>query len=126
AGSRITGNTAPNDAQGNPGIGGGIGNLPSGRVPGTGVLTVRNTVLSGNSASGFGGGLGNAPHAKATVIGSSVSGNSAATGGGLASQGRLVMKGSLVTRNTAPPARGHPKLGGTTGPRAPTGTPNRP
>ena len=126
AGSRITGNTAPNDAQGNPGIGGGIGNLPSGRVPGTGVLTVRNTVLSGNSASGFGGGLGNAPHAKATVIGSSVSGNSAATGGGLASQGRLVMKGSLVTRNTASAAGGIAKLGGTVVLRATTVTRNAP
>jgi hypothetical protein len=73
AGSRITGNTAPNDKAGNPGIGGGIGNLPSmGGVPGTGVLTVRNSVISGNSASGFGGGLGNAPHATATVIGSTV------------------------------------------------------
>jgi hypothetical protein len=127
AGSRITGNTAPNDAQGNPGIGGGIGNLPSpGNVPGTGVLTVRNSVISGNSAAGFGGGLGNAPHAKATVIGSTVSGNSAATGGGLASQGRLVMKGSLVTRNTASAAGGIAKLGGTVVLRATTVTRNAP
>jgi hypothetical protein len=29
AGSRITGNTAPNDSHGSPGIGGGIGNVPS-------------------------------------------------------------------------------------------------
>ena len=50
AASRITGNTAPNDKAGNPGIGGGIGNLPSmGGVPGTGVLTVRNSVISGDS-----------------------------------------------------------------------------
>ena len=57
--------------------------------------------------------MANAPHARATVIGSTVSGNSAATGGGLASQGRLVMKGSLVTRNTASAAGGIAKLGGT-------------
>jgi hypothetical protein len=127
AGSRVTGNTAPNDSKGNPGIGGGIGNVPSqGGVPGTGVLTVRNSVISGNSASGFGGGLGNAPHAKATVIGSTVSGNSAATGGGLASQGRLVMKGSLVTRNTASAAGGIAKLGGTVTLRATTVTRNAP
>jgi hypothetical protein len=127
AGSRITGNTAPNDKAGNPGIGGGIGNLPSmGGVPGTGVLTVRNSVISGNSASGFGGGVGNAPGAKATVIGSTVSGNSAATGGGLASQGRLVMKGSLVTRNTASAAGGIAKLGGTVVLRATTVTRNAP
>jgi hypothetical protein len=69
-------------------------------VPGTGVLTVRNSVIADNSALGFGGGLSNAPGAKATVVGSTFSGKSAATGGGLASQGHLVLKGSLVTRNT--------------------------
>ena len=69
-------------------------------------------MLSGNSASGFGGALGNAPHAKATVIGSTVSGNSAATGGGLASQGHLVMRGSLVTRNTASAGGGIAELSG--------------
>src|SRR5262249_61743216 len=127
AGSRVTGNTAPNDSEGNPGAGGGIGNLPSpGNVPGTGVLTVRNSVLSGNSAAGLGGAVANAPHARATVIGSTVSGNSAATGGGLASQGRLVMKGSLVTPNTAAPARGILKLRGTGGLRAPPGLPHPP
>jgi len=126
AGSRITGNTAPNDAQGNPGAGGGIGNLPSPGVPGTGVLTVRNSVISGNSASGFGGGLVNAPHAKTTVVGSTVSGNSAATGGGLASQGRLIMKGSLVTRNTASAAGGIAELSGTVVLRATTVTRNAP
>src|SRR5215475_2365226 len=127
AGSRVTGNTAPNDSQGNPGAGGGIGNLPfPGNVPGTGVLTVRNSVLSGNSAAGFGGAVANAPHARATVIGSTVSGNSAATGGGLASQGRLVMKGSLVTRNTASAAGGIAKLGGTVVLRATTVIRNAP
>src|SRR5215510_2663294 len=127
AGSRVTGNTAPNDSQGNPGAGGGIGNLPSpGNVPGTGVLTVRNSVLSGNSAAGFGGAVANAPHARATVIGSTVSGNSAATGGGLASQGRLVIKGSLVTRNIASAAGGIAKLGGTVVLRATTVTRNAP
>jgi hypothetical protein len=73
--------------------------VPSpGNVPGTGVLTVRNSVISGNSAAGFGGGVGNAPHARATVIGSTVSGNSAAIGGGLASQGRLIMATTYAAR----------------------------
>jgi hypothetical protein len=97
-----------------------------GGVPGTGVLTVRNSVISGNSASGFGGGLGNAPGGNATVIGSTVSGNSAATGGGLASQGHLLMRGSLVTRNTASAAGGIAKLGGTVVLRATTVTRNAP
>jgi hypothetical protein len=127
AGSRVTGNSAPNDKAGNPGFGGGITNLPSqGRVPGTGVLTVKNSVLSGNSAAGFGGALANAPHATATVIGSTVSFNSAATGGGLASQGRLIMRGSLVTRNTASAAGGIAKLGGTVTLHATTVTRNAP
>ena len=127
AGSRVTGNSAPNDKAGNPGFGGAITNLPSmGNVPGTGVLTVKNSVLSGNSASGFGGGLANAPHATATVIGSTVSFNSAATGGGLASQGRLIMRGSLVTRNTASAAGGIAKLGGTVRLHATTVTRNAP
>jgi predicted outer membrane repeat protein len=85
-----------------------------------------NSVISGNSAAGFGGGLGNAPGAKATVIGSTFSGNSAATGGGLASQGHLVMKGSLVTRNTASAAGGIAKLGGTVVLRATTMIRNAP
>lgn len=127
AGSRITGNAAPNDKAGNPGIGGGIGNLPNrGGKPGTGVLTVRNSVISGNSASGFGGGLGNAPGGKTTIIGSTFSGNSAATGGGLASQGHLVLQGSLVTRNTASAAGGIAKLGGTVVLRATTVIRNAP
>jgi hypothetical protein len=55
-----------------------------------------------------------------------VPGNSAATGGGPASAGRLIMKGSLVTRNTASAAGGIAKLGGTVVLRATTVTRNAP
>ena len=55
-----------------------------------------------------------------------MSGNSAASGGGLASLGRLIMKGSLATHNTASAAGGIAKLGGTVRLRATTVTRNAP
>ena len=53
-------------------------------------------------------------------------GNSAASGGGLASLGRLIMKDSLVTPDTASAAGGIAKLGGTVRLRATTVTRNAP
>src|SRR5215472_10798457 len=87
-GSQITGNTAPTDSAGNPGMAGGIANVFFG-YPGSGVLTMNGSTVSGNFASGFGGGVGNAPDSTATITGSSVSGNSTAGAGGVVvNQGR--------------------------------------
>src|SRR5215831_5775001 len=112
-GSQITGNTAPTDGAGNPGMAGGIANVFFG-YPGSGVLTMNGSTVSGNFASGFGGGVGNAPDSTATITGSSVSGNSTAGfGGGVVNQGELAMTGSRVLDNTAAAGGGIANQGGT-------------
>jgi sugar lactone lactonase YvrE len=69
--SSITGNTIVNG-----GSGAGVYN--------SSVLTVSNSNISGNSApgSGFGGGIFNASNGSATVVNSTISGNTTANGGG--------------------------------------------
>ena len=112
-GSQITGNTAPTDSAGNPGMAGGIANVFFG-YPGSGVLTMNGSTVSGNFASGFGGGVGNAPDSTATITGSSVSGNSTdGPGGGVVNQGELAMTGSRVLDNTAAAGGGIANQGGT-------------
>jgi hypothetical protein len=106
--SRVSGNTS--------GSGGGIANVNFGIPPsgGSGVLTIKGSKVSGNSASGFGGGLANATDSTATIIGSSVTGNSTSgSGGGIANQGDLTMTGSRVLHNTAAVGGGIANLGGT-------------
>jgi hypothetical protein len=126
-GSQITGNTAPADSAGNPGMVGGIANVFFG-YPGSGVLIMNGTTVSGNSASGFGGGLGNAEDSTATITGSSVSGNTSGDfGGGVVNFGALAMTGSRVLDNTAAAGGGIANQGGTvtlTGTRVAGNTPD--
>jgi hypothetical protein len=76
AGSQITGNTAPTDSAGTPGVGGGIANANFGFPPtgGSGVLTIKGSKITGNSASGTGGGIIN-QDGTVTLTGSQVVGN---------------------------------------------------
>jgi parallel beta-helix repeat protein len=84
--------------------GGGVG------VGGGGILTVRNSILSGNSASGHGGGIYFFDSGSLLVDSSTVSGNSstmAARGGGgiyfygTAGAGGVVIRNSTITGNSS-------------------------
>jgi hypothetical protein len=75
-----------------------------------GNLTVTDTTISGNSAAS-GGGIWNDTNLTtqtATIVGSTISGNSAtAAGGGVHnSDGRVVIRHSTITNNTAPAGSG--------------------
>jgi CSLREA domain-containing protein len=61
------------------GDGGGLTNL--------GTITVDSTAITGNTASRFGGGIENYAGRLATLVNSTISGNSAQTGGGLFNRG---------------------------------------
>src|SRR5262245_8521562 len=76
AGSRITGNMAPTDSTGTPGVGGGIANANFGFPPtgGSGVLTIKGSKITGNSASGAGGGIVN-QDGTVSLTGTRVAGN---------------------------------------------------
>jgi hypothetical protein len=77
--------------------GGGIQNL--------GTLTLNNTSVSGNTATGlmgsndFGGGIDNS--GTLTLNNSTVSGNTATSGGGISNVGTLTLNNSTISGNTA-------------------------
>lgn len=75
------------------GNGGGICNL--------GDLTVSGCILTYNFGSNEGGGIYSAADARMTVIGSTLSRNSADFGGGIGSRGELTVSGSNVSYNSA-------------------------
>jgi len=75
-GSQITGNTAPTDSSGTPGMGAGIVNADFGIPPtgGSGVLTITGSKITGNIASGSAGGILNMG-GTVTLKGTLVAGN---------------------------------------------------
>jgi hypothetical protein len=98
--SKVNGNTA---AAG----GGGIASGPGGQGgPGSSILVVKFSQISGNTANGGpmagAGGLSNG--GTATIIASRIDGNTApgAPGGGILNHGIMTITGSKVTGNTAP------------------------
>ena len=98
--SKVNGNTA---AAG----GGGIASGPGGQGgPGSSILVVKFSQISGNTANGGpmagAGGLSNG--GTATIIASKIDGNTApgAPGGGILNHGIMTLTGSKVTGNTAP------------------------
>ena len=64
-----------------------------------GTLTVTNSILSGNSASGYGGGIAN--FGTLTVANSTLSGNSAYGGAGIDNDGTLTVTNSTFSGNSA-------------------------
>jgi hypothetical protein len=84
-------------ASGNVGSQGAILNFAPG------VLTLKNSTLSGNSASYYGGGLENAGGGTVTIIGSTISGNSASVFGGgvINGAGPMTIVNSTIANNTA-------------------------
>jgi CSLREA domain-containing protein len=74
--------------------GGGVYHSASSKV-----LTITNSTISGNSTPGFGGGI--FVHGAANLTGSTVSGNTAGTGGGISvdSYGELVAVNSTISGN---------------------------
>jgi CSLREA domain-containing protein len=81
------------------GNGGGIEN--------DGTLTLLDSVISANQASGQGGGLFNASTGNLTLTGSTLDGNRAgAEGGGIANSGNLTSVNTTVTGNTSAIAGG--------------------
>jgi hypothetical protein len=115
----ISGNTALGNASYNPSRGGGIANY--------GTLNVNNSTISGNSTSeGSGGGLSNTlPGSVLTLINSTISGNAATgvvgIGGGIDNQGTLNMRNTIVAANVrgdlhgAVNSEGHNLIGNTAG-----------
>lgn len=87
--------------------GGGILNVNFG-----GIVTVRNSTLSENSAQS-GGGIANRLTATLTVQNSTLSGNTAQTGGGLENFGTATLQNSLLSGNSA--AAGSEIFNGDTG-----------
>ena len=77
--------------------------VSGGGVANSGALTLTNSTISGNYASGSGGGLSNSDGGTLTLINSIVSGNSAGLGcGGISNGGRLTLINSTIsTNNTA-------------------------
>jgi hypothetical protein len=79
--------------------GGGAAN--GGGIDNEGVLTVRETTVTGNQATGEGGGINNSQ--TLTVIGSTIEGNTANSGGGINTDGlsaSVVLVNSTVADNT--------------------------
>ncbi len=72
-----------------------------GGIDNTGTLTVLNSTITGNDA-GAGGAIANRGSAMATVIGSAITGNGTNfDGGGILNSGTLTVMGSLVRGNNA-------------------------
>ncbi|MFI1015105.1 hypothetical protein [Streptomyces sp. NPDC020965] len=92
-GTRITNGSAT--GAGSAGHGGGVLNL--------GLLTVANSIVSGNSATGSGGGVYSANGTVVTIKNSTVSGNTAAGSGGGVHSGTAAatIKSTAVSSNTA-------------------------
>jgi hypothetical protein len=90
--SRITGNTATFLGSAGSGRGGGV--YAQGKV------TIRSSTLSGNSAESLGGGFLGGPTG-GEISESNISGNFAASGGGMFNFGGLAVKFSTIHANTA-------------------------
>ncbi len=90
--------TAPNTEDNTTTGGGGIQNN-SGNTGGV-VLTVKNSIISDNSADN-GGGIYNKDQSTMTITNSTISGNTATgNGGGIYSDGKLTVTGSTISGNT--------------------------
>jgi hypothetical protein len=79
----------------------GGGAVNGGGIDNEGVLTVRDSTVAGNQASGDGGGISNGQ--TLTVTGSTINGNSAKDGGGVFSDGlsaSVVLVNSTIADNT--------------------------
>lgn len=91
----LTGNTGAN--------GGALNNAASGATPG--ILTLVNSVVSNNSASGAGGGMQNFSTSTLNLVNTTVSGNTCAStltgGGGIQANGTLTMTNVTFSGNTA-------------------------
>ncbi len=86
-----------------------------GGIRSNGNLTVRNSTFSNNQVSSTGGGIAVTSSAATTVVeGSTFSGNSAETGGGLYNFGTLTLSNSTFTTNTATRGGGFFNQGRTT------------
>ncbi|MDP1615569.1 MAG: choice-of-anchor Q domain-containing protein [Methylococcales bacterium] len=73
-----------------------------GAILNRGVLTLNDSILTGNSAANNGGGIGNF-YGSATVTNSSIANNRSANGGGILNKdGRLTLTGSTVSGNSSP------------------------
>jgi hypothetical protein len=73
------------------GIGGGILN--------SGILTVKNSILSGNRAAAEGGGICNG--GTLTISNSTISGNSSWVGGGIYNDNAMTINNSTISKNSA-------------------------
>jgi hypothetical protein len=103
---RLTINGGPNDEF-------GVGVSPTGSVTiadlafnvssiySAGALTLINSIVSGDSASGSGGGIYNDKGSTLTLSNSTVTGNRADTGGGLSNDGKLTLINSTISGNRA-------------------------
>jgi predicted outer membrane repeat protein len=76
---------------GNNAFGGGINNA--------GTLTLTNSTVSGNTASGLGGGIMNL--GTLIITSSTITGNTATAGGGIRNDGTLTITSSTISGNTA-------------------------
>ncbi|MDQ2786607.1 MAG: right-handed parallel beta-helix repeat-containing protein [Chloroflexota bacterium] len=106
-----------NSAASGPASGGGINNTGALTVIGstisgnsagsgagifsTGRLTLTASTVNGNNASGLGGGLLITGTQSQTIINSTITGNIAASGGGIDNQGALVITNSTISANHA-------------------------
>ncbi|MDQ6834213.1 MAG: right-handed parallel beta-helix repeat-containing protein, partial [Chloroflexota bacterium] len=67
----------------------------------TGILTLTASTMNGNIASGLGGGLLVTGTQSQTIVNSTITGNTAASGGGIDNQGALAITNSTVSDNIA-------------------------
>src|SRR5262249_11701988 len=74
-----------------------------GALSNSGTLVISRTILSGNSADSKGGAIYNSAYSKATISGSTISGNSAVNGGGLFNRdySSLTFSNSTLSGNSA-------------------------
>ena len=123
----ISGNSAAVGDNGLVGLGGGLtNNVFIGAASGSGIVTIRDSVISGNQATN-GGGIGNTPATatgfvtmqvtveNSSITGNMVSGNGVQTGngGGIASlDGSLTVINSTISGNTAAGTAGTPSVSG--------------
>ena len=105
AGLSLTDSTVSNNANT------GAGSLAGGVAVANGKLLISGSTISGNSTTGAAGGIGfdsNGNAVTATIVNSTISGNTAGTfGGGVATfNGTLQLRHSTVTSNTAAAGQG--------------------
>ncbi|NDD99780.1 hypothetical protein EB008_05760, partial [bacterium] len=78
----------------------------------SGTLTVSNSTISGNSATNYGGGIYNNSSGVLNISNSEISGNSASFGGGIFTQGNLTISNSKLSANIANDGNGNGGGGG--------------